>query len=54
LLCLPYEGALGEFQHRFAVYDRGGKPFPGKDCSGTVKRIVQSGRSSFYCPKCQK
>jgi formamidopyrimidine-DNA glycosylase len=48
------DGALGEFQHRFAVYDRAGKPCPGKDCSGTVKRIVQSGRSSFYCPKCQK
>jgi formamidopyrimidine-DNA glycosylase len=54
LLCLLYEGALGEFQHRFAVYDREGQPCPGKDCSGTVKRIVQSGRSSFYCPKCQK
>ena len=48
------DGALGEFQHRFAVYDREGKPCPGKGCNGTVKRIVQSGRSSFYCPKCQK
>ncbi|HEX4158723.1 MAG TPA: bifunctional DNA-formamidopyrimidine glycosylase/DNA-(apurinic or apyrimidinic site) lyase [Rhizomicrobium sp.] len=48
------DGALGEFQHRFAVYDREGKPCPGKGCGGTVKRIVQSGRSSFWCPSCQK
>jgi formamidopyrimidine-DNA glycosylase len=47
------DGALGEFQHRFAVYDREGKPCP-NGCGGTVKRIVQSGRSTFYCPKCQK
>jgi formamidopyrimidine-DNA glycosylase len=48
------DGALGEFQHRFAVYDREGARCPGKDCNGTIKRIVQSGRSTFYCPKCQK
>ncbi len=47
------DGNLGEFQHRFAVYDREGEPCPGK-CGGKVKRIVQSGRSTFYCPKCQK
>jgi formamidopyrimidine-DNA glycosylase len=47
------DGELGNFQHRFAVYDREGKPCPGK-CGGTIKRIVQSGRSTFYCPKCQK
>jgi formamidopyrimidine-DNA glycosylase len=47
------DGELGNFQHRFAVYDRAGKPCPGK-CGGTIKRIVQSGRSTFYCPKCQK
>ncbi|HTK79686.1 MAG TPA: bifunctional DNA-formamidopyrimidine glycosylase/DNA-(apurinic or apyrimidinic site) lyase [Rhizomicrobium sp.] len=47
------DGALGEFQHRFAVYDREGKPCP-NGCGGTVKRIVQSGRSTFYCPKCQR
>ncbi len=47
------DGALGEFQHRFAVYDREGKPCPG-NCGGTVKRIVQAGRSTFYCPRCQK
>ncbi len=48
------DGALGEFQHRFAVYDREGARCPGKDCNGSIKRIVQSGRSTFYCPKCQK
>jgi len=46
------DGALGEFQHRFAVYDREGAPCP--RCNGKVKRIVQSGRSTFYCPACQK
>jgi len=48
------DGALGEFQHRFAVYDRKGKPCPRKDCSGTIKRIVQSGRSTFWCTACQR
>ena len=47
------EGA-GYFQHNFAVYDREGDPCPTPLCTGTVKRIVQSGRSSFYCPVCQK
>ncbi|HXC54957.1 MAG TPA: bifunctional DNA-formamidopyrimidine glycosylase/DNA-(apurinic or apyrimidinic site) lyase [Rhizomicrobium sp.] len=45
-------GELGYFQHHFAVYGREGKPCP--DCKGTVKRIVQAGRSTFYCPKCQR
>jgi formamidopyrimidine-DNA glycosylase len=48
------DGELGYFQHHFAVYDREGKPCPGKECTGTVKRIVQAGRSTFYCPSCQK
>ncbi|NMA99871.1 MAG: bifunctional DNA-formamidopyrimidine glycosylase/DNA-(apurinic or apyrimidinic site) lyase [Phyllobacteriaceae bacterium] len=47
------EGA-GYFQHSFAVYDREGDPCPTPLCTGVVKRIVQSGRSTFYCPKCQK
>jgi formamidopyrimidine-DNA glycosylase len=48
------DGALGEFQHTFAVYGREGEPCgPGGRC-GTVKRIVQAGRSTFYCPKCQR
>jgi len=46
------DGALGEFQHRFAVYDQEGKPCPA--CKGKVKRIVQGGRSTFYCPACQR
>ena len=48
------DGELGYFQHHFAVYDREGKPCPGKDCRGKIKRIVQSGRSTYYCPSCQK
>ncbi|MCB1496468.1 MAG: bifunctional DNA-formamidopyrimidine glycosylase/DNA-(apurinic or apyrimidinic site) lyase [Bauldia sp.] len=47
-------GDLGYFQHRFAVYDREGEPCPRHDCSGIVRRMVQSGRSTFYCPVCQK
>jgi formamidopyrimidine-DNA glycosylase len=46
------DGNLGDFQHHFAVYGRAGEPCPG--CGGGVKRIVQAGRSSFWCPKCQK
>ena len=46
------DGELGEFQHRFAVYGREGEPCPG--CGGTIRRIVQAGRSTFYCPSCQK
>jgi formamidopyrimidine-DNA glycosylase len=48
------DGSLGEFQHRFRVYDREGKPCPGEGCKGKIKRIVQAGRSTFYCPSCQK
>jgi formamidopyrimidine-DNA glycosylase len=45
------EGELGYFSKRFSVYDREGEPCT---CGGTVKRIVQGGRSTFYCPKCQR
>ncbi|NBB15089.1 bifunctional DNA-formamidopyrimidine glycosylase/DNA-(apurinic or apyrimidinic site) lyase [Caulobacter sp. SLTY] len=48
------DGALGYFQHRFRVYDREGEPCPTPGCGGTIARLVQSGRSTFYCPKCQK
>lgn len=48
------DGSLGYFQHHFRVYDREGEPCPTPGCGGHVKRIVQSGRSTFYCPKCQK
>ena len=47
-------GDLGYFQHSFAVYGREGKKCNAANCSELVKRIVQSGRSSFYCAKCQK
>ena len=47
------DGSSGYFQHRFAVYDREGEPCPTPGCRGVVKRIVQSGRSTFYCPVCQ-
>jgi formamidopyrimidine-DNA glycosylase len=47
------DGSLGEFQYRFKVYGREGKPCARKGCGGTVRRIVQGGRSTFYCPTCQ-
>jgi formamidopyrimidine-DNA glycosylase len=46
------DGSLGDFQHNFQVYDREGAPCPA--CKGKVKRIVQTGRSTFYCSACQK
>ena len=48
------DGELGYFQHHFRVYDREGEPCPTPGCKGKVKRIVQGGRSTFYCPVCQK
>jgi formamidopyrimidine-DNA glycosylase len=47
------DGELGYFQHRFQVYDREGAPCPTPGCTGTISRIVQSGRSTFFCPVCQ-
>ena len=47
-------GEAGWFQHAWAVYDREGKPCPGCDCGAGVKRIVQGGRSTFYCAKRQR
>jgi formamidopyrimidine-DNA glycosylase len=47
------DGSLGYFQHSFAVYDREGAPCPKPGCSGHIERIVQSGRSTFYCRSCQ-
>ncbi len=47
-------GELGYFQHNFRVYDREGQACPTPECGGTIARIVQSGRSSFYCPQCQR
>ncbi len=47
-------GALGYFQHSFRVYDRAGSPCQKPGCGGAVKRIVQSGRATFFCPSCQR
>ena len=48
------DGGLGYFQHSFAVYDREGEPCLRPRCRGTITRKAQSGRSTFYCPNCQK
>ncbi len=48
------DGELGYFQHTFRVYDREGARCTSAGCTGTIARIVQSGRSSFYCPRCQR
>ena len=48
------DGELGYFQHHFRVYDREGESCVTPGCKGTVKRIVQNGRSTFFCPVCQK
>lgn len=47
------DGELGYFQHGFKAYDRENDPCQTATCVGTIARIVQSGRSTFYCPKCQ-
>lgn len=47
-------GDLGYFQHQFQVYDREGAPCLTLGCGGHIRRITQSGRSSFYCPRCQR
>jgi formamidopyrimidine-DNA glycosylase len=48
------DGELGYFQHAFRVYDREGGACVTPGCTGSIARIVQSGRSSFYCPRCQR
>jgi formamidopyrimidine-DNA glycosylase len=47
-------GELGYFQHGFKVYDREGSPCVRERCRGTVVRVIQSGRSTFYCSRCQR
>lgn len=47
-------GELGYFQHNFSVYGREGAPCVSGKPSHVVRRVVQSGRSTFYCPKCQR
>jgi formamidopyrimidine-DNA glycosylase len=48
------DGALGYFQHSFRAYDREGEPCPHSGCGGTIRRRVQAGRSTFWCPACQR
>jgi len=48
------DGELGYFQHSFAVYGREGEPCRTLDCKGKISRIVQSGRSTFFCRRCQR
>jgi formamidopyrimidine-DNA glycosylase len=47
-------GELGYFQHSFQVYDREGEKCQTEGCGGIVRRFTQNGRSTFWCPKCQK
>jgi formamidopyrimidine-DNA glycosylase len=47
-------GELGYFQHSFQVYDREGERCQTANCAGVVRRFTQNGRSTFWCPKCQK
>lgn len=48
------DGELGYFQHHFRVYDREGQQCTADGCSGIVRRFTQNGRSTFWCPQCQK
>jgi len=48
------DGELGYFQHTFSVYDREGENCPTKGCGSKIKRLVQSGRSTFFCSNCQR
>ncbi len=48
------DGELGYFQHSFDVYGREGQPCRTPGCGGTIRRVTQSGRSSFHCPRCQR
>jgi formamidopyrimidine-DNA glycosylase len=48
------DGTMGYFQHNFRVYDREGEACPTPGCAGHVERIVQSGRATYFCSKCQR
>ena len=48
------DGTIGAFQQRHDVYDREGEPCRRAGCGGTVRRVTQAGRSTFYCPCCQR
>ena len=48
------DGTLGYFAHQFATYGREGEPCQKTGCGGVIRRIVQSNRSTFFCPSCQR
>jgi formamidopyrimidine-DNA glycosylase len=48
------DGSSGEFQKTFHVYGREGEPCVAPGCQGIVRRSIQAGRSSFFCPVCQR
>ncbi|MEO0542259.1 MAG: bifunctional DNA-formamidopyrimidine glycosylase/DNA-(apurinic or apyrimidinic site) lyase [Pseudomonadota bacterium] len=48
------DGSMGYFQHSFSAYGREGEPCGHDGCGGTITRIIQSGRSTFFCPSCQR
>lgn len=48
------DGTLGYFSHQFSTYDREGQPCGKAGCGGVIRRLVQSNRSTFYCPSCQR
>jgi formamidopyrimidine-DNA glycosylase len=52
--CYHPDGKLGYFQHSFEVYNHESQPCTTPDCDGVVHRFMQNGRSTFWCPKCQK
>ena len=48
------DGSVGAFQNEFQVYGREGEPCARRGCRGIVRRKTQGGRSTFYCPACQR
>ena len=48
------DGSIGAFQNAFQIYGREGEPCSRRGCRGTVRRKTQGGRSTFYCPSCQR
>ena len=47
-------GTVGGYRHYLRVYDRAGEPCPRRGCGGAIERIVQQGRSTYFCPHCQR